>query len=605
MLGGSWLSRRLIEVPLLAVLEALSLLVIAVSLPAPAHAQWWGDGPPRPPGLIRRAPTPPPDGGGFFENLFGGGNDRGWRREPPPRYRPRPEPLPRHVDYSHAPPPSKVAKPEPGVPVNSIVVMGDGMADWLAYGLEDAFSDTPNVQIVRKAKQYSGLIHYQAHSDLDWWHVARDILAKEKPNYVVMMLGLHDRQNISERDIAQETEKQQAEKAAAGGKTGGGKDAAGQETPKQDAAKTQPKNGVLEFRSDQWAKVYSHRIDETIAALKSKGVPVFWVGLPSIRGTKSTADALYLDDLYRARAERDGAVYIDVWDGFVDDSGKYTSYGPDYEGQTRRLRTPDGVFFTKYGARKLAHYVEREIRRYMNNRAVVALPANPVAPVRGNGSPAERPLAGPVVPLTSVSGSGDTLLGGAGTPPVRNDPTATNVLLKGDALQALPGRADDHAWPPSSAVYGQPPKTGANKVAPAKTSANATIKPVTTSTAATVTTPASAPHVAAPARTSIATEKKVAPELPRPEAAIGAPVAAVAKPPVEAPRSLQSNAVEARKPMPLRHERRKQSERREASRSEPLRRRVQHRPRVAQEPSPAPSNDGGLFGRDGLFGWMR
>ena len=52
---------------------------------------------------------------------------------------------------------------------------------------------------------------------------------------------------------------------------------------------------------------------------------MFWVGLPSIRGTKSTADAVYLNDLYRARAERAGAVYIDVWDGFVDEAGKYSN----------------------------------------------------------------------------------------------------------------------------------------------------------------------------------------------------------------------------------------------------------------------------------------
>jgi hypothetical protein len=62
------------------------------------------------------------------------------------------------------------------------------------------------------------------------------------------------------------------------------------------------------------AEIYSKRIDETIAALKSKGVPVFWVGLPSIRGTKSTADAVYLNDLYRARAERAGwSTLISGW----------------------------------------------------------------------------------------------------------------------------------------------------------------------------------------------------------------------------------------------------------------------------------------------------
>ncbi len=109
-------------------------------------------------------------------------------------------------------------------------------------------------------------------------------------------------------------------------------------------------SGVIEFRTEQWAQVYSRRIDDTIAALKSKGVPVFWVGLPSIKGTRSTADAVYLNDLYRSRAEKAGAVYIDVWDGFVDEGGKFATNGPDYEGQVRRLQ---------FGRRCLFHQIWR------------------------------------------------------------------------------------------------------------------------------------------------------------------------------------------------------------------------------------------------------
>jgi hypothetical protein len=47
-----------------------------------------------------------------------------------------------------------------------------------------------------------------------------------------------------------------------------------------------------------------------------------------------------------------GIVYADIWDGFVDEAGRYSAQGPDYEGQIRRLRTGDGVYFTKFGARK-------------------------------------------------------------------------------------------------------------------------------------------------------------------------------------------------------------------------------------------------------------
>ena len=296
--------------------------------------------------------------------------------------------------------------------------MGDGMADWLAYGLEDSFSELPEINIVRKNKLYSGLLHYEAKGELDWWHVARDILANEKADYVIMMLGLSDRQDIREKDLAKETEKAEGDQAKDEAEKKDGQNPAKAGGTDKFVAPATPErnkkaNGVVEFRSAEWAKIYSRRVDETIAALKSKGVPVFWVSLPSIRGTRSTADAAYLNDLYRSRAERAGIVYIDVWEGFVDEAGKYSNYGPDYEGQTRRLRSSDGVFFTKYGARKLAHYVERELRRYMNNRAQVALPSGPVTPVPSSDEkPATRPLAGPVVPLTGTRES-PTIFSGA------------------------------------------------------------------------------------------------------------------------------------------------------------------------------------------------
>ncbi|MFK5047666.1 DUF459 domain-containing protein, partial [Klebsiella pneumoniae] len=91
------------------------------------------------------------------------------------------------------------------------------------------------------------------------------------------------------------------------------------------------------------------------------GVPVLWVGLPAIRGQKGTSDMLFLDALYRDGAGKAGITYVDVWDGFVDEAGRFMPKGPDFEGQPRKLRSDDGVFFTKAGARKLAHYVEREV----------------------------------------------------------------------------------------------------------------------------------------------------------------------------------------------------------------------------------------------------
>jgi len=452
MLGKNRISRWLIGAVILAAAELACVAAVELALTAPAKAQFFGDD--RYPGRQRQQRS-----GGFFDSLFG----------PPRQPTYQNEPFSQPSDNSRAPSPRKSdSKAEPVK--TSILVMGDGMADWLAYGLEDAFSDTPEIGILRKNKLHSGLLRYESKGDLDWWHAARDILAQEKANYVVMMLGISDRQNIRERDLAKEAEKKEADKKEADkkkvkdqqDKSDADKNAQKKDSvpdkeasdsdqplivaPEPQSGKTA--NGIIEFRTDQWAEVYSRRIDETIAALKSKGVPVFWVGLPSIRGTRSTAEMVYLNDLYRARAERAGAIYIDVWDGFVDEAGKYSNFGPDYEGQQRRLRSSDGVYFTKYGARKLAHYVERELRRYINNRALqISLPSSPVAPVPADGKSVVRPLAGPVVPLTVTPGNSEELLGGSGTGSAHGDAIATRVLVKGEPVLAPPGRADDFAWP--------------------------------------------------------------------------------------------------------------------------------------------------------------
>ncbi|MBI3703995.1 MAG: DUF459 domain-containing protein [Rhizobiales bacterium] len=217
-------------------------------------------------------------------------------------------------------------------------------------------------------------------------------------------------------------------------------------------------NGIIEFRTEKWAEIYSRRIDETVAALKSKGVPVFWVGLPAIRGPKATADTVYLNDLFRARVERAGAVYIDVWDGFVDEAGKYSNFGPDFEGQMRRLRSNDGVYFSKYGARTLAHYVEREVRRYMSNRSLqISLPSGPTAPQPADVKSKERPLAGPVLPLTVAPSNSEELVSGSGAGVVHGDAIASRVLVKGEPVAAPAGRADDFAWPRGSATTAAPP----------------------------------------------------------------------------------------------------------------------------------------------------
>ena len=108
-----------------------------------------------------------------------------------------------HEDYSKAPPPEK----RETVPERNVLVLGDGMADWLAYGLEDAYAEQPDMGVIRRHKTISGLIRYQPKGDpADWAAAAKGILATEKPDAIVVMLGLNDR--IAMREPAAEKSEQ-------------------------------------------------------------------------------------------------------------------------------------------------------------------------------------------------------------------------------------------------------------------------------------------------------------------------------------------------------------------------------------------------------------
>ena len=456
---------------------AVLAVVIAclVGIVGPASAQFFNfggfGGPPQ-----RQAPQ---RGGGWF----GGDFFQPFQQSPSQQQAPR-------QDFSRAPGPAK----RDSVAERNVLVLGDAMADWLGYGLEDAYSEQPDMGVIRKHKTLSGLIKYQPRGEpADWTAAAKAILATEKPDAIVVMLGLNDRVAIREAITEKKTDKKDDKKDARG-KPGDAKpkpesatdttkpdagkaDATKADGAKADTAKTDTKadtakaddaedddapqvaapeknaragGGLYEFRDERWVELYAKKIEELIGVLKSKGVPVLWVGLPAIRGVKGTADTLFLDSLYRDVAAKAGITYVDVWDGFVDEAGRFLQKCPDFEGQIRQLRSYDGVYFTKPGARKLAHYVEREITRLLAARsAPIALPTEPATPDSNAvpGQPAPRPLAGPIVPLVASSFGTDQLLGGPGARPGTVDAQAARVFLKGEPLSAPAGRADDFAWP--------------------------------------------------------------------------------------------------------------------------------------------------------------
>lgn len=313
-------------------------------------------------------------------------------------------------------------------PAYFVAVLGDSLAQMLAQGLSEAFADRPEVAILRKAKENSGLVRDDFY---DWTKAAQDLLASgEKIDFAVMLIGSNDRQTL--RDA----------------------------------------NGAYEPRSPQWEEAYARRIETIAAMFRDKKIPLVWVGLPILKSERLSADASAFNEFYRENAAKAGATYVDIWEAFADDSGQYSANGPDINGQIVRLRASDGIHFTKAGARKLAHFVEPEIRRNLDevmpqpNPEIANIPppgdaGTPMSEPAGEPPsepavepappPPVKPIAGPILPLTGpVLAPGGALATRMETPPTPADKARVRIdqsLQQGQALDPKPGRSDDFAWP--------------------------------------------------------------------------------------------------------------------------------------------------------------
>src|SRR5215813_9748029 len=159
--GHGW--RCLISALMLGFAEITVIVAASLVLPSAAQAQLFDE----------RFPTWGRRQGGQQRDFFSPFGP--FQQQEPPRQ-----------DFSKAPPPAKTDTTTPTTPaLTSVVVMGDSMSDWLAYGLEQAFADSPDIGILRKHRTVSGLIHNDTKVDPkglypDWPQLPRDIVNADK-----------------------------------------------------------------------------------------------------------------------------------------------------------------------------------------------------------------------------------------------------------------------------------------------------------------------------------------------------------------------------------------------------------------------------------------
>lgn len=284
-----------------------------------------------------------------------------------------------------------------------VAVIGDEFATRMAWGLKTAFHQTPAIEIKDFSRKESGITKLQ---DEDWQNLLANILKQDRLIAIVVMTGIHDRTTINLN------------------------------------------KKYIKPRTDEWNNLYRQRVEALALTLQATGRYVYWVGLPPVRDAHIGNNFAFFNDIFKEKARLAGIQYIDIWTAFLNEKGEYTSYGPDLDGQKKRLRISNGFGFTKTGQRKLAHFVEKAIRHdILGNLSIANLNDNNLTtgPINEGGGPngigpivsLHRPITNPTISLIR---SPDEIKSKAESPLYR-------YIIKGEPMQAHIGRADDTSWP--------------------------------------------------------------------------------------------------------------------------------------------------------------
>ena len=290
-----------------------------------------------------------------------------------------------------------------------ILVLGDFLANGTADGLSEAFAEAPGVVVVDRTNGSSGLVRDDYYN---WPENAPGIVEEVQPAIIIVQIGSNDRQQLIV-------------------------------------------NGEREaVRSANWLAEYERRTQQLITLVRARNTPLLWIGLPAFKSPSMTTDMVALNGVHRKLVAQAGGEFIDIWDGFVDEEGKFIFTGSDINGQQVRLRGSDGINMTKAGRRKMAFYAEKSVRRLLGDAAtagITAIDSSVFPEIFMPPPPNESAIAVmrtmPVAMTDPDLDGGSALLGGmpASASLVRSP--RDMLVLDGVLPEPPEGRADNFAWP--------------------------------------------------------------------------------------------------------------------------------------------------------------
>ena len=260
-----------------------------------------------------------------------------------------------------------------------LAVFGDSLAIDLARALERFYAEDPNLVVVEQGVSSSGFVR---DDYFDWNAALAEQIAADSFDLAVVIIGINDNQALN---------------------TGG---------------------QSYEPLSEGWTSAYQARLNTFLEQLRAARKPVIWMGMPPMSRSQYSAAISQISALHRLAAFSGGAEYLDIFDRFADEDGKYTSQGPDVNGQNARMRKDDGIHFSSAGSDKLAFYISQAMRSFYRGGRVSVAVVDPLQgtdaaamlrpPFQGLGQIRLLEVAGTVMPLgRAPERAGDLLTAGA------------------------------------------------------------------------------------------------------------------------------------------------------------------------------------------------
>ncbi len=119
---------------------------------------------------------------------------------------------------------------------------------------------------------------------------------------------------------------------------------------------------IHQFGTEGWKAAYARRVDDLVALLRSRGVAVYWVGLPRMKRASFDDRMSIINGVVEARMKALGVPYIETLALTSNAQGEYEAYLSGADGRRQLMRAGDGIHMSMAGYLRMSAPVAERLK---------------------------------------------------------------------------------------------------------------------------------------------------------------------------------------------------------------------------------------------------